>query len=203
VAAGAAGTATIAEPRNREVADLAGVVVGAAPQPSVQDEGTADAGANRDGQDVGLSPRRPAGRLAEGEGVDVVVHPHREAEQGTELLDEGHPGPSGDGVGRRHHRPGVRIDHTRRAHPAGGGVGPPATKRPAEPGHHLEDGPRAVPRGRGGLAHVQHPVVGVYQADPRLGASDVDTQAEPAPAGAHRRPYRPTRPSIRWRSGSP
>src|SRR5438034_167130 len=44
VPVGAAGAATIAEPRNREVADLAGVVVRAAPQPSAEHEAAADAG---------------------------------------------------------------------------------------------------------------------------------------------------------------
>src|SRR4029453_18580133 len=51
-----------------------------------------------------------------------------------------------------------------------------------------------------GLAHLQHPVVGVHQAYPGLGASDVDTQIEPARAGARRR--RPTGPPGRRSAGA-
>ena len=124
----------------------------------------ADAGADRDGQDV-ARPRPPRGHLAEGEGV-ASLSTHREAEVGGELCTIVTARPIRDGSSTPD-RPGAGRPR-RRAHPACGERRPTRPPAPGRAGHHLDHGPGAGPRRCWGLAHVEQTGVPASTCDPVL-----------------------------------
>jgi hypothetical protein len=140
--------------------------VGAAERHAVDDDASADAGAERQHHEVALAHHV---RLGQRRAVRVVVHEHRDAEAGAELLAQRHPG-QGD-VHAGHDRPRGEVDLRRHPHPDRLGL--------AGPAHHLPDDVLdAVEKrvGAGGDGGVLSSVVRGYAVDSRdgdLGASYV------------------------------
>ncbi len=155
-----------------EVADLGAEAVRAAQHLAPGDHTTADAGAERDQEHLGASPRRAVHQLRDRGDVGVVVDHRGEAD---DLLQSGpHRSPEEGGDVRRVVDGAVVVDHARGADAQRARLGALRAEVADRAGDLLDD---LVERARRrDAALVDDRAVGIDQCDAEVGAAEVDAE---------------------------